>query len=340
MREVIKRIRDAIVIMVILFLYGCSIGTTTDIAGMIEDTAKSIQKISGSHNILAQKELMQPGNSSSDWIAIALALSKEEHRDEDYLKELVAYVGEKYEAQGYLHKVKATEYHRIALTMLALGGDPAKIEYKGRIINLIQDGTYGFHGGSPGLQGANGLIYALLVLDSVNYQIPETARYNREELLRELLSYQKEDGGFCLDPSLESDIDITAMALQALAPYKEQEKISNRVEKALLWLAQQMTEEGTFTSYGRENAESCAQVVLALCALEIDPLENKMFQKQKNAIEGLNSFRQKNGMYLHIKESDKEDLMATYQSLLALEAVEAFQTKKEWIFNFREDGTQ
>ena len=39
-------------------------------------------------------------------------------------------------------------------------------------------------------------------------------------------------------------------------------------------------------------------------------------------------------MYCHGKEDGKENLMATYQALLALEAVEALRTEGRWIFDF------
>lgn len=323
------------ILLICISLTGCFEKTNQSVEQMIDQTAKSIQKLGKNGEVLAEEDLMIAGNSSSDWVAMTLAFSGREDAYDDYLERLKSYVMEQYEINGGLHQVKATEYHRIALTMLALGEDPSAVEYQGKCVDLIADGTYEFAGGSPGLQGSNGLIYALLVLDAADTEIPEEASVDRETLIEELFTYQQSDGGFCLDLSLGSDIDITAMALQALAPYRGNETVNKSVEQALSWLSENMTEDGYFVCYGDKNAESCAQVILAFCALGMDPETAEMFQKEQTVLDALNSFRRKDGMYQHIENQEEGDLMATYQALLALEAVEAFRTEGRWIFDFQ-----
>ena len=73
-------------------------------------------------------------------------------------------------------------------------------------------------------QGLNGPIWALIALDSGNYEIPQissgktTAQVSREKLLSYILSSELTDGGFNLtkSDSQGADPDVTAMALQAL----------------------------------------------------------------------------------------------------------------------------
>ncbi|MBR5577681.1 MAG: terpene cyclase/mutase family protein [Lachnospiraceae bacterium] len=326
----------SLLLAIVLLLSGCNPADRENISQMIDRTASSIQKLGEGGSILKGRELLPAGDSASDWIAMTLALSGRKDDYEAYLESLEEYVIEKYRTEGVLHSVKATEYHRIALTMLALGGNPARIMSGEEEIDLIADGTYRFQGGNPGLQGANGLCYALLVLNALVYEIPKEEAFDSMRLVKELLDYQNPEGGFSLDKSLGSDIDITAMALQALAPYGEKPEVKEAIEAALFWLSEKMTEEGTFISYGSENAESCAQVILALCALKIDPEESEQFQKQQNVLQGLNSFRLKDGGYQHIKEEQQSNLMATYQALLALEAVERLRTEGQWIFDFKQ----
>ena len=76
-------------------------------------------------------------------------------------------------------------------------------------------------------QGINGTIYALIALDSNNYEIPKLTETDlqkglvqttREKLIAHILQNQLEDGGWTLSGT-ESDADMTAMAIQALAPY-------------------------------------------------------------------------------------------------------------------------
>ena len=281
----------------------------------ILETADAMEETAGSREkyLLADEELLPAGSSLSDWTAISFAFAGKENAYGDYLERLEAYVTEEYKKNGVLDSFKATEYHRVALTVLALGGDPTAFgrDEAGEPVNLIADGVYQFHGETPGQQGSNGLAYALLAL-----------------LVEELCASQTESGGFALSGGSDGDIDITAMALQALAPYQEDEKIAEVIEQALPWLSAQMTEEATFFAYDMASAESSAQVILALCALGRDPEEENSFVKAGGSLlDGLEQFRLENGMYVHTLSDGEADMLASEQALLALEAVERLRTE-------------
>ena len=158
----------------------------------------------------------------------------------------------------------------IALAVTALGGDAAAFGTKpdGTTIDLIADGCYDcVVEGGPGAQGLNGWIFALLAMDAGGYQAPEGARYTRETIIEAIISAQGEDGGFSLTGDA-LDADITAMALQALAPYADGQ--AEVIDRALAALSAAQCADGGFASWGAENAESTAQVVMALCALGIE----------------------------------------------------------------------
>lgn len=328
-----------------IFLIGTSVSYAKDdqvkLKDMIQETAQSITKISNTSgkNILKNEEIFPPGSSLSDWTAMVLAFSGEKDAYGSYLERLEEYVTEQYEQIGYLDPVKATEYHRVALTVLTLGGDPTEFgkDIDGNPVNLIAEGTYDFHGESPGQQGNNGLIYALLALDSLDYQVPQNSNFTREQFVEELISMQDGDGSITLTANSSGDMDVTAMALQALAKYQEQPEVKEVVDNALSYLSLHMTDNSVFESYENENAESTAQVALALCALGIDPEEDERFIINGTSIfDGLNRFRQEDGSYAHIASDEGGDLMATQQSLLALEAVYRLRQEGTWIFDFTE----
>ena len=298
----------------------------------ILETADAMEETAGSREkyLLADEELLPAGSSLSDWTAISFAFAGKENAYGDYLERLEAYVTEEYKKNGVLDSFKATEYHRVALTVLALGGDPTAFgrDEAGEPVNLIADGVYQFHGETPGQQGSNGLAYALLALDAMAYEVPADAKFTREQLVEELCASQTESGGFALSGGSDGDIDITAMALQALAPYQEDEKIAEVIEQALTWLSAQMTEEATFFAYDMASAESSAQVILALCALGRDPEEENSFVKAGGSLlDGLEQFRLENGMYVHTLSDGEADMLASEQALLALEAVERLRTE-------------
>ena len=167
------------------------------------------------------------GTTPGDWYPIGLSRLGVEDRYDAYLAVLRDQVEERYRQPGALSAAKATEWHRIALAVLAAGGDPTSFgtDGDGQPIDLIADGTYnrGWQT-SLGRQGINGWIWGLIALDSMRYELPDDAFYTREDILLEILCRQLADGGFALSGTT-ADPDITAMAVQALAPYYNTETV-------------------------------------------------------------------------------------------------------------------
>ena len=166
--------------------------------------------------------LCSAGTTLADWYVLGLSRSGAEEDYASYRFALARAVEERYKTSGRLDLSKATEWHRIILSMLASGGNPKKAGIRGQI-DLVADGIYNRAdnegNGILGKQGINGYIWGLIALDSCFYAVPEEAFYTREELLLNILNRQNADGGWSLSGD-RSDVDMTAMALQALAPYK------------------------------------------------------------------------------------------------------------------------
>lgn len=169
-------------------------------------------------------------------------------------------------------------------------------------------------------------IYGLLMLDAGKVQ---SDVITREEILTILLENQLVDGGFALSGE-RGDIDVTAMALQALAPYYLGEEIaakvspeclvevSNCTERALAFLSDRQQPDGNFKGEYAQSLESTAQVILALCALEKDIFAEEAFIKDGNtAYDGLMIYRSEEGGFVHTVGGPVND-MATAQALQAL----------------------
>lgn len=62
------------------------------------------------------------------------------------------------------------------------------------------------------MQGINGWIFALIALDASGAEVPQDARYTRQQIQDAILKEQNEDGSFGLMPGT-SDPDLTSMAL-------------------------------------------------------------------------------------------------------------------------------
>ncbi|MEE1457152.1 MAG: hypothetical protein UF383_08240 [Oscillospiraceae bacterium] len=210
--------------------------TPSSLDAEIAQSAEGMSALSGKKGeLLKDQEQFPAGTSVCDWLAMAMALSGAEESYADYLQALKAYVENAYAKNGCLDKNKATEYHRIALTVMALGGDPTSFGVKpdGSAIDLIAEGTYNY-ARDPGAQGLNGWIWALIALDAQDTEVPADAQYSREDMVSAIVIAQEPDGGFGLIPG-KSDVDITAMAVQALAPYQDQ--LGAEIDAALAGLS-------------------------------------------------------------------------------------------------------
>lgn len=276
----------------------------------------------------------------SDWTAFLAGRTGCRNGREDYLDGLWEYVTEQYEENGGLDKIKATQWHRIALTVTALGADPTCFgkDGEGNPVNLIADGTYAWdRTESLGGQGLNAWIFALLTLDSRGYSVPAEGKYQREDMVEAILNAQEADGGFGLVAG-RSDVDMTAMALQALAPYREQ--CPEAIDRGLDFLSAAQTARGDFEGRESGGAENCAQVVIALCALGVNPGEDPRFVKEGgSAMDGLLLYCGESGAFCHLL-GEEENLFATAQGGLALLAEERRASGGGSVYDFSDSVLQ
>ena len=145
------------------------------------------------------------------------------------------------------------------------------------------------------------------------------APLSQDQIIDEILALQKDDGGWAVSGSV-SDADVTAMVLQALAPCQNAKEVGDAIDRALSLLSKRQTAQGGFVSYGVENPESAAQVVIALCALGIDPCTDARFIRNGcSPLDSMESFALEGGGYTHVK-GDSYSAAATAQVLCAATA--------------------
>lgn len=267
------------------------------------------------------------GSSSGEWAVLALARGNADVLNsyyDGYYDRVVAYVRDNI-SSGKLNADKSTDNARIALALTAIGEDPTSVGGH-NLLTALDDVTYDLK------QGINGPIWALIALDSKNY-----TSSSRDQLIEAILDDRTNDGGWALDGKA-TDVDMTAMAIQALAPYynKSNETVKDAVDTALVWLSTKQSSDGGFSSWGKANAESCAQVIVALSALNIDADTDSRFVKNgHSALENLLTFEQADGSFLHtLPGSDKDNnQMSSEQGTYALVAYDRFKTGKNSLYN-------
>ena len=321
------------------------------IQGIMEQK-RSALGLSETDNLLSGDELTYAGSSATDWLPIGLSRCGVEDDYDAYLAALQTYVEQKYREPDKLDRVKATEWHRISLAVLACGGDPTHFgkDENGSDINLIADGVYD-RGKTVdiGAQGLNGWLWGLITLDSMKYNIPAGSSYTRTEMIKRILSFQLPDDGFNLRFAQGStaDPDITAMAIQALAPYYRNStfNVKDPVDKALDCLSKLQLDTGDFRSWGTRNSESVSQIIVSLCSIGVDPQNDTRFIKNGiNLLDALFYYQQEDGGFAHSYESDpgnpsaipgESNSIATDQALLALVAVWRQAQGMSILYDFR-----
>ena len=265
-----------------------------------------------------------------EWAVLGLARSGYSV-PKDYFDNYYANV-EKYvkSCKGVLHERKYTEYSRVVLALTAIGRDPSNVAGYNLLMPLGNfDKTI--------WQGLNGPIWALIALDSGNYDIPKNTsaktQATRQLYIDEILNRQMKDGGWSLTGTGDSDVDITAMALQALAKYQDQKAVKTATDSALTWLSKNQDSKGGFASWGTMNVESVAQVIVALCELGISLDDSRFVKNGHTLTENLLSFRQSNGGFYHVLDgSDGNNQMSAEQGFYALVAINRAENGKNSLY--------
>ncbi len=278
---------------------------------------KIYQETGSSQAALASKAGLTAGTSGGEWVALGLARSGSisDTLAEQYAQAAYQYVKKK--SSSTMSDSKSTENSRMILALTSIGKDPTNVAGYD-LLEPLADLDY------VKSQGINGPIFALIALDSHDYEIPKAAtgktQTTREALIDAILAAQLSDGGWNVNGN-GADADMTAMAIQALAPYySSNAKVKSAIDDALNRLSQMQEANGGYTSWGTANAESVAQVIVALTSLGIDPASDGRFIKNGySTLDALISFYNDKGGFKH-SQSDMtaSNGLATEQAYYAL----------------------
>lgn len=251
-----------------------------------------------------------------------------------YYEKVVAYVQKNMGADGVLvdpesRNPTVTDNERIILALTAIGKDPANVGGE-NLLKALQNKDI-MKVTDTSNTDINGLVMGLLALNSRNYTS------DTSWLVQAVLEQQNKDGSWraSADTKPVGDVDMTAMALQALAPYYKDggnETVNTAVEKALNWLS------GKYRS-GYDSSESCAQVVIALSALNLDANTDARFTKtvEGKTLSVLGNLLQyrvaENGGFKHQFADKAVNEMATEQALCAMAAYARFTEKANALYD-------
>ena len=264
-----------------------------------------------------------------EWAVLGLARAGVELSDayiQAYYDKVVAYVQKNMGADGVLvdpesHNPTVTDNERIILALTAIGKDPANVGGKNLLTALQNKDIMKVTDTSN--TDISGLVFGLLALNSGNYT------QDSYWLVQAILTQQNEDGSWSVsaEKKPDGDVDMTAMALQALAPYYNEgddTTVNAAVDKALQWLS------AKYKGTGYTSAESCAQVVVALSALQLNANSDSSFVKTVDGAptsvlgDLLRYYLGEGQGFKHAASLKTADQKATEQALYAMAAYERY----------------
>ena len=278
----------------------------------------------------------QFGTIAGEWSVLCLARSGFYDMNSDYFENyynrIVDTVNEAAADNGALHKVKSTENSRLIIALSAIGRDAQSVGNYNLLepyndFNWIQK------------QGLNGPIFALIALDTNDYQTAYASI--RQQCIDFILEKELENGGWALSGDTP-DADMTAMALQSLARYRNSTDVDSAIVRGINVLSQMQNENGGYSSWGTVNSESIAQVITACTALGINPDTDERFVKNRSAVDALLSFYDSSSeMFSHTLD-DGGNAMATDQCSYALIAYQRYLNGEKSLYDMADsfDNTQ
>lgn len=253
-----------------------------------------------------------------------------------YYEKVVAYVKANIDSDGILRAPDdkntpvITDNERIALALTAIGKDPANVGGE-NLLKALQDKDI-MKVTDTSNTDINGLVMGLLALNSRNYTS------DTSWLVQAVLEQQNKDGSWSASADKKSvgDVDMTAMALQALAPYCNEggdTTVNSAVNEALQWLS------AKYKGTGYTSAESCAQVVVALSALQLNANSDSSFVKTVDGAptsvlgDLLRYYLGEGQGFKHAASGKTADQKATEQALYAMAAYERYCRRTKALYD-------
>lgn len=302
-----KKITAAVLAVSLLFLFSVSpLAAEDGLNALISDVAAYLVS-----------NVPEPtyGSVGGEWLVFGLKRSEEPIDNsyfEKYFQNVEAYIKSQ---NGVLSERRYTDYARVLIALTALGKDPRDVAG----YNLLEPlGDFN----KTVKQGINGAIFALIALDFGNYEMPVAEgavnQAEREMYVDFILNGEISGGGWAFFGDTP-DADITAMALQALSSYQSDTRVKDATDRALTKLSEMQTENGGYAYGGEENAESAAQVLVALSSLNIPATDARFVKNGHTLVDNLLSFYVNGSGFKHVL-SGEVNQMATEQCFYALVA--------------------
>ncbi len=313
-----KKFVASIMTVMILSVF-CEIGVlANDINTCLNKTMEYLSQTVTNPNV---------GSVGGDWAVFAL--SRCGYENDDFYNSYYKNVKETLEQNNseYIGDVSA-DNSRTIIALSSAGYDPSDIDGYNLYLPL-EDFDYTVE------RGVNAASYALIAFNCTDYEITdENATNSKERLIEHILSKTVQRGGWSNGANI-ADIDMSAMAIVALAPYYESnEDVKEAIDEALNMLSNRQAQDGGFMSFGVSASESSAQMLCAMSVMGIDVNDERFVKNGNSVLDALMSFYDDGtGAFAHIRGTQINQ-MSTEQALYAMSAYERSINNKNALYDF------
>lgn len=225
-----------------------------------------------------------------------------------------------------------TELEKLIIGLTACGYSPYNFEKQNLVAELYNRNIEDFI--------VNDTIFALIAYNYAN--VSGDYKISKETLIQNLLSKKLSytvnfvnKTGWALSGKA-ADPDITAMAINALAPYYNTNKdVKTAIDNAVLTLSGMENESGYILNNNgtaiEVTSETISSLILALTSLGINPEGHQFTNTKGDLVSALLSFKAAEGQFKHTLNG-RVDKIATEQALRALIALKEFKNKGQYNF--------
>ena len=282
------------------------------------------------------------GSTSGEWAIFALNRGgvATEGWNNKYIGNLQTYVDG---CGGVLHDKKYTEYSRVVIALTSIGYDATKFTTASAVYDMVSplldkqdNGAYWAE-----WQGNNGTAFALLALDTHGYLDTDEGNAARAAFIASLKANQLESGAWSISGDA-ADLDVTAAAVYALAPYYldssklaalggtvSYAEIKAMVDNALAFLSGKQNAEG-----GLGSPEADVWTIIALTTLGRDPATETAFVKEGGSLvdDLLRYYDETTGGFKH-ELGGEVNQMSSEQAAYGLVAYDRFKSGKTALYD-------
>jgi LPXTG-motif cell wall-anchored protein len=276
----------------------------------------------------------------SEWKVLALARAGKLSNDKASVYYASVEAALKAAGGSKLDSTYATTNARVAIALAAIGKNPTDVNGY-NLLEPLADMNY------ITKQGVNAAVYTLIALDTKNYEVPTASagavQTTRDGLITYILNQELTGGGWSYSGT-EADPDLTAMVLEALAPYysasvsgaekASASEIQAAVERGIQVLSDMQNKDGSYSSWGSANSNSIAQVITALTSLGINPATDSRFIKNNySMLDALSDYYVAGQGFLYTTESAAPDDYSLNQIAYALAAYKRLAQGQTSLYN-------